>query len=309
MTARAGKPRKPGRLSKADRTFIERFKDALPPAELAKKLGRTEKAVLDALGRATPVPAEVRHAIGTGVDAPLPVPPEEEAPPPASGLRASKAWKHVRQQLLPDEVGYFEEQYEDLMLQFRDDVLATEKTQVFKVIMLSVLMNRVAKEQRDLAAAAADARRRLQPLADKAARGEELSDYEQGQVALLQERLADGFAKQSSLTADFAKLEDKHQKLMDDLKATRKQRVDWKESGKVDFLGAIRVIATDDRARRDSEHFIELTRRAYAAELARLARPHRYADSVIDQPVLNCDTVGLYPDYAPPLTTDPQGGR
>lgn len=283
---------KKGVFSAAERAFIVKYRAELSPAEIAKKLGRNESGVLNELARidGLPIPGRVRKKPG---DAAVALSPAQE-------LKDSAAWKQLKEELLPEEVAYFKEQFEELMSQFKDDVLAAEKTQIFKVIRLAVFMNRVSRELKMVAAEWNDKQRLAQGLAAKIAAGL-ASDKEADMHHAITLRMADLFAQRSQLTKDYSQLEDKHQGLMEDLKATRKQRVDRIDSGKVDFVGKLREFATNDRSRKDSEHFIELTRRAYAAELARLARPHRYDDNVIDQPVLNVDTVAMYPDYTPPV--------
>ncbi len=291
---KGAKPLKKGAFGKGERDFITRFRGSLSPAEIGKKLGRSERAVADEMVRmdgGTPAPRTKKAAAEAAGEKELTVLGE---------LKESAAWKHIREELLPEEVAYFKEQYDELMAQFKDDVLAAEKTQIFKVIRLAVFMNRVARELKSVAAEWNDKARLAQGLAAKIAAGL-ASENEETLYGTITLRMADLFAQRSQLTKDYSQLEDKHQSLMEDLKATRKQRVDRIDSGKVDFVGKLRAFAVDDRSRRDSEHFIELTRRAYAAELARLARPHRYDDNVIDQPVLNVDTVAMYPDYTPPV--------
>lgn len=302
---------KKGPLAKREVEFIHQFKDRLPAAEIAKRLKRSELAVLRVISPAAEPPPEPE------VTVPLPLPPipaggpsdgpgeepEGEGPP---ALRRSEAWKQLRRELLPDELRYFEEKYDEFMAQFKDDVLAAEKTQIFKVIRMEIMMGRLAREMKETAQELAVKKKAVNILQAKAAASPDglasLEEFEVVALGDLETKVDLLLARQSQLGGDYAKIEDKHQRLMEDLKATRKQRVDHIESGKVDYLSIVRGLATDGRIRKDSEHFVELTRRAYAAEVARLARPHRYADNVIDQPLLNSDTVGLYPDYTPPVT-------
>lgn len=298
------KPTKRGSLGRPDKLFVAKFHQTMTPAEMATKLGRGEKAVraeLERIGVLQPelaVPAPEPPLVAAE---PEPEPEPEPDNTSKDALRRSAAWKQVRQELLPDEVRYFEEQYEELMSQFRDDVLASERIQVFKVIRMAIFMNRNAKKQRDLTVQAHDTEKRLAYLAKKVRDGADLSEFELALEANLKAELGVITAELSDLVNGYTKLEDKHQGLMEELKATRKQRVDRIETGKIDFLMVLRSIATDDRVRQDSERQIELNRLTYAKEVVRLAKPHRFADGSIHQPLLNSDTVGMFPEYVPPL--------
>lgn len=290
MTAKR-KGAKKGAFSAAERSFIVKYRGELSPAEIAKKLGRNEGGVLNEMARidGLPIPGRVRKKPDAAVEL-----------SPAQELKDSAAWKQLKEELLPEEVAYFKEQFEELMSQFKDDVLAAEKTQIFKVIRLAVFMNRVSRELKMVAAEWNDKQRLAQGLAAKIAAG--LADEKEAEMHhAVTLRMADLFAQRSQLTKDYSQLEDKHQGLMEDLKATRKQRVDRIETGTIDLFGVIRNITVDDRVRRDSERLIELGRITYAKELVRLAKPYRYPDAVVDQPLLNAETVTMFPDYVPPV--------
>lgn len=309
MTARAKKAAgktpdraKRGAFSKEERATIERLRARATPAEIGERIGRSADAVAGEMRRMDDRKA-LKLAASEAAKA------EAAAVPPSSFLKESAAWKQLRRELLPDEVGYFQEQYDELMAQFRDDVLSTERTQIYKVIRLAVFLNRNAKQQRDNTQRLQATEGRLQRLVDKAHKHPDgilgLTDAEQAMKGALEVELGELNALLGKLTTDYAKLEEKHQSLMEDLKATRKQRVDRIETGKVDFLAVLRAIATDDRVRQDSEHLIELGRLTYAKEVARLARPTRYSDGMIDQPLLNSETVSMFPDYVPPPSEGP----
>ena len=214
-----------------------------------------------------------------------------------SDLKAGVGWARLRKELEEDEQQLFADRYVALMEQFKDDVLATEDSQMFKAIKYEVFLGRTAVKlkavSRELRAIerAQDhlgreiARKRLAHL-DVAPEMELLLNYQQESQSLA--------AHHKSLVGEYTSLDEKHQRLLQDLKGTRQQRIDKIESGKISFLGLIKGLQdaeVADRAGRQNEQM----KRAAAKELARLAAPHTYGDGVEDLPVLNADTVLLNP--------------
>jgi hypothetical protein len=271
-------PTKSGRLSNAEVAFIEANAGRMTPQDIAGKLNRSVNVVLKAMSAKPATPR----------------PPEPETQSSIRlGLKQSAAWKQLVAEFEKDELAYFEEQYVALMDQFSEDkVLPTEENQVFKVIKLDLLKHRNAVKQRRVGREI----ERLEVTREQLLKLQKFnlpdSDEDVRKLQILDELLEKANSLQADLTVEYVKLEEKHQKLMEALKATRQQRVDRIESGKMDFLGLLRSLQ-EESVRQEGDRYIELMRRATAGELNRLSAHHQYGDSSYDRPILTPDTVGL----------------
>src|SRR5688500_11468587 len=128
-------PNKRGPISAAESDFIKDHAHELSPAEIAKHLQRTEEAIH-------------AHMIQE-----LRISPNEEEIPQVrveqlalqKELTTSPEWKALRDEFLPDELVYFKHRYGKLMSQFKEDVFATEETQIFLLIKYEILLQRNLK--------------------------------------------------------------------------------------------------------------------------------------------------------------------
>lgn len=280
-TRRAILKRKRGPFSRADvRAITEAIGKGEDVAAIAKRLHRTEETI-QAWVEINLDRKPVSGADGRGEI--------------LKALRQTRAWHQLREEFDFQEVLVFEEKFVDLVSQFREDVTPTEQTQVFHLIKVELLMSRVLVERkhcRELAeryekiinkrlkAAAPDGDLAKVPVAEK----DILGDFER--------RIEQARAKEQSRAPEYAKLEEKHQSIIKDLKATRDQRLSRIESGKDTFLGLLRKLSNEDERKRESRQ-MELMRLAGEREASRLASPTTYADGAVDLPILSADTIGL----------------
>lgn len=274
---------KKGQLSNVEKGFIRANANRLKPAQIAEKLSRSEKQVLGYL---------TEHSL-------LPVAASSEEPERESEaalvearhkLRQTMAWKQLKDELDEDELLYFEEKYAQYMTQFREDVLVTEETQIFLVIKLEIMMHRNSKAKRG----AANDISRLSMIRDKFLRKfddpSNMSDNDREYVMALETQIQACKAAEAAKSTEFIKLEEKHQGLLKDLKATRDQRVSRIESSRETFLGVIKRLQQEDEREFAGRH-MELLRMAADKEMNRLGSAYKFEDGAEDLPVLNADTV------------------
>src|SRR5207245_985168 len=139
-------------------------------------------------------------------------------------LKSSRAWQQLRSEFEDEEVAYIEEQYVAYMTQFRDDVHASENTQIILAIKYEVLMSRNLKAKKE---AGKDLERLveirtdfLDGLGGRAPEGESDQQF----MLSLESQVNAAKAAMQSASKEFNELEARHQALMKDLKATRDQR-------------------------------------------------------------------------------------
>ncbi len=174
--------------------------------------------------------------------------------------------------------------------QFREDVLVTEETQIFLVIKLEIMMHRNSKAKKNANQDIA----RLSRLRDNFLRKyddpSEMSESDRDYVMGIETQIQACKSAESARSTEFIKLEEKHQALLKDLKATRDQRVSRVESSRETFLGTIKRLQQEDEREFTGRH-MELLRNAADRENARLGSAHTFEDGIEDLPVLNADTI------------------
>lgn len=253
--------KKGGNLSAREKAVINELAGSVSIEEIARRLNRQEKVIRSFLE----APAEVDKA-------------NEYAP---RQFRKSTAWKQLQKEFDEEEQAYFIEQYGRLMVQFRDDILPSEESQIFKAIKYEILMHRNLAEKARIREEFRKVNAELRALIENQ-EDEDLISARRYQL----NSLADIEAKK---TEELLAIDSKLQKVMESLKATREQRVSRIESSKQSFLALVRAIQEEAERDRTGKH-IELMRRAYESEKLRLSSEHDFGD-MVDRPLLNADSI------------------
>ncbi len=205
-------------------------------------------------------------------------------------LRRTKTWDHLQDELSPNELEFFEEKYSQYISQFKDDVLVTEETQIFILIKLEIMMHRNSKAKKNASSEIS----RVINIRDKfIAKFADYSDMEakdRDYVLQLDTQIQAQKTAEAARSGEFIKLEEKHQALLKDLKATRDQRVSRVESSRESFIGIIKKLQSDDEREATGRH-MELMKKVSDREKNRLGRAHTFVDGNEDLPILNAETI------------------
>jgi hypothetical protein len=275
---------KRGRLSQEETDFIKSHAGTKSAAEIARDLNRSPDTVYEWVKKNALVAAQTVS------------PAEVEKATIRQELRATMAWKKLKDQFEADELVKFEEQYLALMAQFKEDVMATEEGQIMKAVKYDLLMDRNLVDRRKARQDIA----RLEKCRDNffEAKGTSAGTWDMPDrefLLNLEGQINQAKAAEQSKTKEFTDLEAKHQALMRDLKATRDQRISKIESSKVTFLGLLKALQ-DPNFRQEEGRQAELMKLASDKELKRLAQPHKYDDNNEDLPILSAETLEMLED-------------
>ena len=184
-----------------------------------------------------------------------------------------------------EELEYFEEQYVKYMAQFREDVLVTEETQIFLVIRFEVMMHRNAKSKRNSGKEIGRLIRLQADFTDRFDTSDLMSDADRNYILNLETQIQAAKASEQARSNEFIKLEEKHQGLLKDLKATRDQRITRIESSKETYLSVIKRLQNEEE--RDLVGgTMETMKMATRKEEDKLTSPHTFADGSQDMPLL-----------------------
>jgi len=208
----------------------------------------------------------------------------------AKDIKRTKTWQQLTEELSPNELLYYEEKYAQYMAQFKDDVLVTEQTQISLLIKFEIMMHRNAKAKysaaQEIARLVSMQNDYLSTFPDRSAMSEQDREY----VLSLEAQIQAAKQAEQARSSEFIKLEEKHQALLKDLKATREQRVTRIESSKQSFLAIIKQLQDEENRELMGRH-MEIMKHVSSKEMERLGSAHVYEDGNSDLPILNADTM------------------
>lgn len=268
---------KKGPLSNAEKAYIKQNAAFLSPQAMSVVLDKPVRAVLTFMNTAgqapideSPVRSEIRHE-----------------------LLESMAWRNLKDEFDEDELRFFQERYVALKEQFRDDVMASEEGQLFKVIKSEILMHRNLVQQKR-AQVEIDRLEELRTsfLAIHLGGDGVLAEVDQATLLNTDTLLETAYASKQSRTNEYEKLDRGHSEIMKSLKATREQRIAKIEGTKRTVGDILRMLA-EQEARDRADRQIDQMRKATTKELKRLGAVHTFADNVLDRPILSADTVEM----------------
>lgn len=202
-------------------------------------------------------------------------------------------WKNLQNQFLEEELRSFEVYWVGYINQFNNDIEFSEEVQLVDLIIMILLSNRNLVER-------AKAKREIEILQRKLDEFTTKNGYpsyyqEDGETPDIikfneYSSLIQGvkFAESGyqSRTSELKTLTDKKDAYQDELKATRKQRIEVLKNIKKDFVGLIKSLM-DDKIRTTEGLETALMNKAAEKELERLSEIHIYANGEGDRPILN----------------------
>jgi hypothetical protein len=275
-----GSSRKRGKLSKIETRYIEQNCFDMSLADIALHLNRTIEPIKKYIDKANLKARDLtdhEHLLST--------------------LRSRYYFKEIKKQFDDGEITFFEHMWIDYFRQFNEDVVHTEEMQIVEVARTEILINRSMKDRYEIVEVIESLETMIDEEMDR-----EAEDRDTQALASFQTQLGAMIGSKSSYINEHEKLLTKKERLLKDLKGTREQRKRIAEDANTNFLIWMRQL--DDLAAKDREGFdLEVNRIAANKARERLAEYHEYEDGMVDQPLLNSETVK---DEEPDVRDDPQ---
>lgn len=270
---------KVGRMSKEEQAIVLGLVGKMSTEAIAEKVGRNMDTVSDFIKR-NYIPPEQTFERARVEEVVI-----------RHELRDSEKWKRMKQELTNDEIRYFEEEFIKLYSQFKSDVLASEESQIFDAIKLDLLKSRNLIERRKARDEIAVLERRRQDFfKGQSDDPVDWADQDKEFINLLEKHILELRSAEQSRTTEFVRLQERYDKLMENLKATRSQRIKDVESGKQTFLGLLKMLQQKDIAAYESRQN-GLTKAATDKEYKRLGSERVYEDGMVDRAILSAETV------------------
>lgn len=272
---------KKGRMSKQDWEVIQKLAGEMSAADIAKRLDRTAESVEKYISENIP-PDQVFDSKDVELE-------DLERHAIKQDLRGKKIWLNLKEEFSGEEIGFFEEQYVALMEQFKGDVLATEETQVFQVIKYQILMSRNLRSRKEAIGDITAAMKEQDKLSEMVMRGT-ATDEDRNRLLQIEQHIVSIKAAETSRTTEYVKLQERHDKLMENLKATRNQRIDKVANGNISFLEVIKELEKKDVQDREAR-MMTLTKIATQEQEKRFYQELKYDDDTFDRPILSADSM------------------
>lgn len=267
-------PLKRGPASEDERELVSHKRYTLSPAEIGKLINRSADFVTKLINE----------------DQYSKLPPEKTAIRDA--LRTSEKWKRLTQEITPEEMRFFEEEYVKLMAQFQGDVLASETTQIFDCIKFGIMKTRNMIRRRKAIEDISRLERMQEQHLERFRDASKMKADDKVFLTNLENQIQAARVAEQNHTSEFVKLQEQENALMKSLKSTRDQRVKDVNSGKETILVLLKKIQKDERVRHQEGRDMVLADLAAKKEHKKLGRLHEYENGETDRPILSPDTVG-----------------
>lgn len=262
-----------GRISKDERAWIEAHCKLIPADEIATKLGRNKRTI---------------EKVIKEINSPLRVAPSHEFMREIAefDIRKSPIWKELVKQFNEDELELFLYHWKEISLQFKNDILHTERMQIVDMARYEIMMNRCLERIKIIM----DDVNRI----TKEIQEEEKLDFalqDKDKILGLTRLRSDCNAAMNHISSEHKNLMERKQSLLKETKGTREQRIKRIESTGENMVSWITKLIENPDLRKKLGIDMEKMRLATEVEVKRLSEFHKYEDGMIDQPFLNCDTV------------------
>lgn len=212
-----------------------------------------------------------------------------ETPTPtgiAHQLEIRPEWKKWQLQFSKAELEQFKMHYVQFMAQFDNNVKATEELQIFQVITLIILIDRTLAEHKQ-------ALDKMEEIQDKIEKARSKKDDMEAEMLENQYELVRAVSK--TCADKFKTYSDKQDKVLQQLKGTRDQRIKNFEDSDRSFIGLLKWLQEEDNRIKAGKE-MELFRQAAEQERIRMGQPHKYIDGVVDRPLLSSKTIHMKED-------------
>lgn len=265
-----------GRPSKSELDYIRQFGHLKTDEEMAEILNKPVKLI-----------QKLRKKLVVGKTE-----EEQEEFELISALHTRKYWAKIKEELSgAEEQHVFESHWVNLLRQFSKDVLYSEEIQIIELIRFELISNKVIRENKESEKLIADLEQDILLERQKDRPDKQL-------ISALADRLDNLRKSKGIFLKQLLELSDKKQKLYQELKATRDQRIKQFTDDGYTFPKLVKLLH-DEQAKDRQGRMLGLMKKAMDNEYAKLTAPHKYEDNKIDIPILTPESVLMQDENKP----------
>lgn len=188
-------------------------------------------------------------------------------------------YQKLKDQFTDDDMDYYLEEWGALCLQF-EDIVATEKRQIDELIKVSIIGNRIMRNVKVAEGEIERLQEEIEEFRDThkdIANTPEDQEYDNARMALLRTMMG----QSQMMTNDYQKNIDSKTKLLGELNARRRDRVDQLMKRGTTFLGLISAFR-DRQIREEHGRHMELVRMAKEKKKSEWRKPIKFEDGAMD---------------------------
>jgi hypothetical protein len=269
--------KKTGAISDEDRKYIIDHMDDDSVEEIAEAIGRNPKVVEKEIKNYVMLPTARNRSVRWH-------------------LKNIPEWKHLKQSFTNDELNLIEDKYVKYVEQVKEDITATEETQVLNMITLEILMGRNLKGRMKLF----DSIRQLEAMKEGIIDAVDgnwalISEEGRAQIMDIENQITASRNVESSRTSQYLELQKELNTLNTKLKTSRDQRVDKVLDPKHSFIAYVKDLLNRDKQEKESR-FIQLYGMSVDKEEQRLSQAHQYLSGSYDNPILTTEILDKLDD-------------
>lgn len=255
---------KKGNLSSKEKIFIKKNASSLSIEEMSKKLDRKPSQIENYLESNSKVNYQTNQVLET--------------------LRMSHEYSLLQNEFNEKEVKIFEKKYAEWVGQFQEDILPSEKNQIFNTIKIEIIMSKVMQNNKSIEAVLNETDAEIALLQEDT----ELEDSQrQKRIRELREYRRDYYSTYNANISRYQDYQILYSNMLKELNASRGQRVKTAPDIKKNtFMDLIRRML-DDKQRTQMGEEAELERLAAEAEANKFKQTTTFLDGSIGQPFMS----------------------
>jgi hypothetical protein len=259
---------KRGPWSKNDKDYMAENCDNMSHVDIGEKLQRNPDAILNYLKKTGLISSGTKKMSAQALHVEY-------------DIKKTPHWPILQQQFSPQELNDFLYHWNNIIKQFRDDVVHTEELQIVDMIKLEILMNRLLIQEQE-----------VETMIDELGEQNNIekrkppSEKDRELIFEVDRQIANLMTSKTSINTQYREMLKEKNKSLDKLKATREARVKDIESIKTTMTGWVRELILKPELRNQWGKQMEKERIASNVEFERLSEYHEYADGMVDQPFL-----------------------
>lgn len=257
---------KAGKLTLKEKAFIKQNSGNLTIAQMSKKLERTAsiiEAYLEESGSEGLFTSEVLDI-----------------------LRKSHEYELLKSELTEKEIKIFEKKYSEWVGQFKEDIIPSERSQIFNAIKMDMMMSKLMQRNKVIEENMAEIEEDIRAIRDNEHMD---ADTRQKRITELRQYRQDSYGHYNANIRVYQEQTVIYMKMLVDLKASRAQRKTNDEELKNTFLGLLRNMKDDNQRTKIGED-CELEKLAAEAEEKRYSSTTSYLDGTVDTPFVTGKT-------------------
>jgi CheY-like chemotaxis protein len=195
-------------------------------------------------------------------------------------------YDNLKEQFTPDEIEFYLEEWGSLCIQF-EDIVQTEKRQIDEYIKAELMGNRIL---RNVKVAEDEIKKIIDEVTNLYATTDIKNDEEaQERDYMLQTLIRTMHGQTQVMANDYQKNVELRNKLLNELNARRRDRIDQFKKSKTTFIGLVEALREKDIRESQGRH-IELVRLSREKKKSEWRKPVRFPENILDCVLMDEDS-------------------